>query len=368
MRSGQEGALMRRGRGEAGRHRWAGILTRRIFLSSCPYLANTETLRELGVDEHREAESALRLSLLWDELRCKTEGSPTAVLGLVDIARSRRVEGRTWRRIDRVVVRAIERAVGSVELDGVWNFLYNLLGKLGTERLEGVIGGALRTAGIELARRDLTGALRCLRGDEGIHSRYSDELVGGVASQVANSQSEETTRALATIAPNRLVRIALREEKMLERLFVTTQADLDADLRRSVAKGIQGMTAEERRCHFSRLVGLIRGDVDGEILAKILYGARGSQLIEAVNLIWSSGGLRTCFVGDILCAAAIAGGNRRDVRANFARIGDDKVTDRCIQTLLRPDREDVRWVLDNREVRRRSKYTVGRVDREIDRY
>lgn len=69
------------------RHRWTKVIVHRVFEESTPQLLSDNTIRLLGKDDADNV-SALRIALLWDELFEKLDKTPTAILGLLDIANS----------------------------------------------------------------------------------------------------------------------------------------------------------------------------------------------------------------------------------------------------------------------------------------
>jgi hypothetical protein len=69
------------------RHRWTSLIAHKIFESNNPNLLILDSLGTLQSDSDGN-ESALRLSLLWSELLEKSETSPTALLGMLDILNS----------------------------------------------------------------------------------------------------------------------------------------------------------------------------------------------------------------------------------------------------------------------------------------
>src|SRR6202050_3589102 len=75
-------------REDISRHRWTAVAAKHIFEDDPPSLLSLDALGMLRDDE-RADESTLRLALLWNELLEKSESSPTAILGLLDILNSR---------------------------------------------------------------------------------------------------------------------------------------------------------------------------------------------------------------------------------------------------------------------------------------
>ena len=93
------------GRAEQGaRHRWTSAIVRRVFEEPQPRLMSD---KEVALVSNEGGESsALRVALLWDELTGKLDQTPTAALGLLDIANSRNL----W---DSDALRTLDPAIAS---------------------------------------------------------------------------------------------------------------------------------------------------------------------------------------------------------------------------------------------------------------
>ena len=332
------------------RHHWTSGLTQRIFYSPVPHLLDDDSSKALVTNAAEESESILRLSLLWDELREKALGSPTAVLGLIDIANSRSAVASTWQILEPAIAKATTTAAESLEIKSAWNFLTALLGKLGSEPPTRLIVEALRSAGTKLTRRDWSSALSYLVGEASIESGNSRELLQSVATEVAAVDSHQLTRALVAVSPERLLKIALLDDRLLTCLFSAPDPAVDTALIQSVTQGFRALTPEERSRQGLRLLPHIRGDQDSALLAQIIVDAQTPQLVEAVDLVWGATTCRTPRLGDVFCAAATASDNKRAVRTAFARLSDDDQTNRCIERLLTAEPADVRWLLENAAV------------------
>lgn len=70
------------------RHRWTGIIEDRVFAAPLPSLLSERDVKLAGRSDAKSP-TLLRISLLWDELVGKIRTTPTAALGLLDIADSR---------------------------------------------------------------------------------------------------------------------------------------------------------------------------------------------------------------------------------------------------------------------------------------
>ena len=345
------------------RHRWTSVLARRVFGSGDPHLANAESVRVLVGDGDDANESLLRLVLLWEELREKAHRSPTAVLGLIDIANSHSGGEGAWEVVEGVVAQCVEIAAASLEVEVAWDFVGRLVEKLGNKGVADVTRKAFRPAGDRLTQRDWRRALTWVGTEARLGSRYSKEFLRAVASNVVRNTGAEVTRELAGIPPHRLVKIALLEDRILERMFLNTEADADAALIGAFTEGVGNLTSEVLQQTMNRFLRHIRGDEDSEFLAEILARATGSQIVDAVNVVWGGKSRRTGVVGEILCAAADASGSGDEARTAFARLGCDDQTNQCIARLLKADANDVEWVLGDPAVEdRRGRFLCGLID------
>ena len=146
---------------------------------------------------------------------------------------------------------------------------------------------------------------------------------------------------------------------MLACLFSATDPTVDAALIQSLIQGFQSLTPEERRRQMFRFLPHIRGDQDSELLAQIIADAQTPQLVEAIDLIWGANARRTPRIGEILRTTATATSSRLEVRTALARLSDDDQTNRCIERLIVADPVDVRWLLENTEIRNRRAFFLN---------
>lgn len=113
------------------RHEWTTQILPRIFHDLEPSL---EDLDELGVFEAggREDSSSLRLALLWSDLRNKAAGSPTSLLGMLDILSSLGRRPWTVPYLADLVVQSLA-AMRSAAPAAQWQSLQLLVRKLGDD-------------------------------------------------------------------------------------------------------------------------------------------------------------------------------------------------------------------------------------------
>jgi hypothetical protein len=113
------------------RHRWTKELADRIFESDNPSILNRTSIAAYQI-RGADDESSIRLSLLWEELfrKAEIEGSPFAVLGLLDIINSQKIfEADLYANVQPLIYKAIEVAKTKLSLSDAWKFYAALLVK-----------------------------------------------------------------------------------------------------------------------------------------------------------------------------------------------------------------------------------------------
>lgn len=348
------------GDGTSTGSRWAGILTERIFVSATPHIVNVNVLRMLVGDKNRKDERTLRLSLRWDELRDRVGTTPSAVLGLIDIASSRDTVESMWGAVEQPVVQAVTTAAESLENEEAWRFFGTLLAKLRGKEMTRLISEVLWFSGAKLAQRDWRSALDFLGAEITRTSREDNTvLLESIASAVARIGADQLTNALLAMSARQLIRLALLDDGILNCIFSSTDRVADARLIKTLGEGFRLLSAEDRRLGRNRLLRCIRGDRDSRLLMHLVVDIGTSEMVDAVNLVWSPTARRTVGLGEALCASALTGGSRREVRNAFARLGSDEQTIRCIDRLVAADPGDVMWLLDSPEIRQRATFFLS---------
>ncbi len=111
------------------RHRWTSELADRIFESEFPSLFSESSdmvFHFTGMDD----ESKIRLRLLWEELfqKARLDGSPFAVLGLLDIINSQKVfESDLYAHVQPLIYNAIDVARHKLNANEAWKFYAAIL-------------------------------------------------------------------------------------------------------------------------------------------------------------------------------------------------------------------------------------------------
>ena len=143
-------------------HHWSEATSRQIFQSDTPNLVENDALGVLTSDMQGD-ESALRLVLLWNELAAKSESTPTAVLGMLDILNSQSEStSQALKRLTPVIAHAVDMASNTLPELEVWYFLITLLGKFSARIPPKPVLEEIEKSAANLAKRDCETAFRFL--------------------------------------------------------------------------------------------------------------------------------------------------------------------------------------------------------------
>ena len=146
---------------------WAAGAAARIFQADEPSLVGWDPPGLLGSEEGGDR-AALRVVSLWNELATRATENPTAVLGMLDILRSRKPkdqDGSWGRDVEATVLQAIGAAAGGVSVEQGWEFLFALEGKIARRWASHVVEERIEAGACALAARDAREALAALAVD-----------------------------------------------------------------------------------------------------------------------------------------------------------------------------------------------------------
>ncbi|HDF5703655.1 hypothetical protein [Klebsiella variicola] len=224
----------------AARHRWTKVIVHRVFEESIPRLLSKKTFELINSNE-AENVSVLRIALLWDELFDKLEQTPTAVLGLLDIANSGMVNGEnamallTPRLLD--VINTVENNLPEKD---AWEFAGALTRKtIGRNMADCII--AVNNLAMYLAEKDPEGVINLLKqtnSDDVINN-----LVPGIASGLGKSPSSMVKKVLLSVPINIFANLVLLGDGLAEKI-----------------------TSDDELIHFS---GLVLSELDKSLSFKI---------------------------------------------------------------------------------------------------
>jgi GTPase-associated protein 1, N-terminal domain type 1 len=175
------------------RHRWTSTILDRVLQSSSPKLLSTREVELLGVNASNGA-AALRIVLLWDELMAKLQTTPTAALGLMDIANSGKVDRLVAiERLEPHLTNATVKAGSNLTAEDAWDFVGAIARKVQRNEMPlGVL--AVERLAKHLAERAPEGAVPLL--DQTDASGAIAELTASIASGLGSGPAQIVERIL----------------------------------------------------------------------------------------------------------------------------------------------------------------------------
>lgn len=189
---------------QSERHRWTGAIVDRVFCEPIPRLLGDHEVGLMGTDESDTA-SALRIALLWDELLDKLDRSPSAALGLLDIANSRKQIGpEVFVSLKSALSDAARRAVLTLPEAEAWQFISAMARKMYGTPMASEMQLVAVAAGM-LAEASPAGAVALL--DQPDPKGAFDKLVPEIANGLGKNFGLATEKALLHAQPLTFTRL-----------------------------------------------------------------------------------------------------------------------------------------------------------------
>lgn len=145
-----------------GRHKWTDAIVRSVFEEPVPSLLSDQGVELLGGQLANNV-AALRIVLLWDELLDKLDRTPSAALGLLDIANSGLINNAAAVRVlEPRLTEAMRGVKRSLSPSDAWDFLSAIVRKMqGHHMPAGRL--AVEQLAVYLAEQEPDGAVNLLR-------------------------------------------------------------------------------------------------------------------------------------------------------------------------------------------------------------
>ena len=341
----------------SNRHRWADQIQASVFQSDKPTLLPSAQVRALGGDEGGEDEAFLRLLMLWGDLQEKAPKSPMAVLGLIDIARSR--GALNGRLLEPEICNAMDFAAKEMKAGEAWSFLGTLMEKLSGKPLSQEMSRALRSVVGKLVQREWKPALEFLVEHVEAPGTDSGRLAKEVAGSLAAEKTSELKGCLELLPADALIQVLLLDDDLLTLALDGEPDDEASPMVEAIMEGWRGLSEREREANDMRLLAHVQSEHQTDLVVEILEEMKAERLSAAVELMWNERGTRSARLGEAFCDAALAKDVGEKVRTVFAGAGGDENTDHCIVRLLKPIGKDMKWVLENPQLGERRTRLLG---------
>jgi hypothetical protein len=332
-----------RKRGPA-RHPWSAPIVAQVLSAPVPSLKSLDALGEMSSDGVG-SESALRVSLLWDDLRRKLPSSPTAALGMLDIANTRKVRKVDLiRGLEPALARAASMATTTMEAEDAWRYLGALIQKLEGLSPSMSVAKSIRTAAVDLASHHPAETVEVLSSLNVEPQR--ELLVSAAADGLARSLDHTVAELLSRIDGADLLDLLFASASLAEgtvgRLPVFSSA-LAAALRTAN----DGVREEARR----RLLGLLVDDRHVEPARLLINDLDAEGLIKEAAHVNAVNGLSSSEIRSVLVERARALQADAALREAVSEMGASVGGDALVEATLRQIPADLNWLLETRALK-----------------
>jgi GTPase-associated protein 1, N-terminal domain type 1 len=320
-------------------HRWAAQASKEIFESPHP---NLEALDELGFLKRDQLGSSkvLRMALLWNELLERSETSPSAALGLLDILSSQNEEHRVWFLID-VLTRAIRlSAQQSGPLDHL-TFLLTL-----TDKLSGHI------APLSFLRAVYTSALQAatLSDDQGLDFLSSPVrlvrplprlLCGGVAEGIGGQMSEPLIDRFSQLSSDIRLRVLSSSGSFCAAVMDSLTPAAPMGRQNAVKEALEYPDTILRRKAANRLLRFVRIPAHLPVLEGILRDTAWSNIKHVVLQLLRNTSLGVQEFDDALVDSTARAHARRELLVFLLELPASPGVDRLLRKVIQLDPQDI---------------------------
>ena len=326
-----------RKRGPA-RHPWSASIVAQVLTAPVPSLRSLDVLGEMSSDGVG-SEAALRVSLLWDDLRRKLPSSPTAALGMLDIANTRKVrQVELIRELEPALVRSASMATTTMDAEDAWRYLGALVQKLHGLSPSMSVAKAIRTAAVDLASRRPFETVEVLSSLTVEPQR--ELLISAAADGIARSLDNEIGELLSRLNGGDLLDLLLASASLAEGTlgrFPGFSSALAAALRTAD----DGVREKARR----RLLGLLVDDRHVEPARLLISDLDADGLIKEVTHVHAVNGLSSSGIREVLAERARELQAEAALRVALSTTDASIGADALIEATLRPIPDDLNWLL-----------------------
>lgn len=322
------------------RHRWTSDIVERVFMAPLPRLLSERDVARAGPNDAKTA-ALLRISLRWDELVGKIDTTPTAALGLLDIADSRGVWNLdTLDALDSAIEIAVRSATARMSPDQAWEFITALVRKMRGHRLQNGRLALLNAAG-RLASASPQGAVTFL--SQPISEKISSDLVPVIADGMAHAPVDAISRAMMSATSDVVGRMLTASDGLAQ--LVVEEPPL-RDRVRAALPDLDPLLLVEVR---SRLLPLLVEDRHLSLAAPFIETIDLDELMKEVRHLDAANGLAAPGLVDPIIARARALNGIPSLRELLLELPQRDGRERLLFATVTPSPADVFWLLgDNR--------------------
>jgi hypothetical protein len=331
-------------RGQA-RHPWSANIVAQVLSAPAPSLKSLDALGEMSSDGIG-SESALRISLLWDELRRKLPRSPTAALGMLDIANTRKTrQVDLIRELEPSLARSAVMAATTMQAEDAWRYLGALIQKLEGFRPSMSVAKSIRIAAVGLASRHPVETLEVLSSLNVEPQRRL--LVGAAADGLSRSLDLNVAELLSRLDGKDLLDLLFASASLAERTIGRFPAFSFA-LAAALRTADDDVRAEARR----RLLGLLVDDIHVEPARLLVNDLNADGLVNEAVHLHAVNGLNSAEIRAVLVERARALQAEAVLRDVVSGMSASPGGDALVEATLGQTPADMDWLLTSPALKR----------------
>lgn len=331
---------------EASRHRWTALTAKHIFEDDPPSLVSLDTLGILSVDEQAD-ESSLRLALLWNELLEKSESSPMAILGLMDILNSRgKSSAEQLASFVPLISRGVDLAKQSMSSSDALRFLLTLSGKFPARRPPLDVLNKIREAFSWVAIKE-PGAVISLLLDTSLGNQTHAPIVtAGIGDGFARiSDSNEVLKLTSALPPEDELRLLAYSRPWAVTVMRATE-ETPSDRWSAVLANALCYPDDDLRMKSRRnVVPLLSKPDHAVLLSAILQEIDNRSLFTIVDQIRESTRFEIADFDEPLRRATRGREGMLGLRRAILAAEFSPASDRFLLATIQPSANDVEWLL-----------------------
>ena len=333
---------------------WAEPAALHIFQSDDPSLARLDPLRLLSLEEHGDRTS-LRVVSLWNELASRANGNPTAVLGMLDILRSRKAKhlDASWPDLEATVLRAIGAAETRLPVEAAWEFLFTLEAKIAVGWVSPIVQERMEAGAGRLAGRDIRAAFAALAEDPR-RRIASMHVVKGLAEEAAVSpEFTHFVQDVATLPSFAVAQLMASSPRFVRRVVEGVNVDQGQWI--DVFLGAFDASDEGVRPGIRRVaLSVVEDHVVERTVPRVLEDVTGGELTELARQVIDRRPSALSALNSALWDAARTTGCEAMVRDAVMESSEEAKAEQFVLPTLVLSKPDVEWLVNRTADERRA--------------
>ncbi|MGH9498158.1 MAG: hypothetical protein ACRD3L_03370 [Terriglobales bacterium] len=346
-------------REELNRHRWTAVTAKHIFEDDPPSLLSLDALGMLRVDE-RADEATLRLALLWNELLEKSESSPTAILGLLDILNSRgKSSPEELLPFVPPLIRGIDLAQRSMSPPDALRFLLTLSGKFPALRPPINVLNKIREAFSGISEGEPKAVLSLLADSSFGKQTHAPIVTAGIGDGLARLHNSPEILALAnSLRAEDQLRLLAYSRAWAEALMRATEETTANLWTEMLANALQYPDDDLRAKSRRNVVPFLRIPAHAALLAAVLQGSDNEVLLSVTEQIRDTTQFAIAEFDEPLRRAARGTEGIQGLRRTILASEPNQNSDRFLLATIGPNANDIEWLFHEQSLTSRRRLWI----------